>query len=69
MLKSQVQITESWRRAREAALPTLTDGLKRDRGEVTAQTAMIALLVIAAVAAGTIIASRITGNANKIPSP
>ncbi len=69
MLKTQVQITESWRRAREAALPTSTDRLERDRGEVTAQTAMIALLVIAAVAAGTIIASRITGNANKIPSP
>jgi hypothetical protein len=67
MLKTQVQVLESWRRARESALPSPVDN--RDRGEVTAQTAMIALLVIAAVAAGTIIASRITGNANKIPSP
>ena len=67
MLKTQVQILESWRQARESALPTYADG--RDRGEVTAQTAMIALLVIAAIAAGGIIASKITGNANKIPSP
>jgi len=67
MLKTQVQVLESWRRARESALLTSMDD--RDRGEVTAQTAMIALLVIAAIAAGTIIASRITGNANKIPSP
>jgi hypothetical protein len=67
MLKTQVQVLESWRRARESALLNSMDD--RDRGEVTAQTAMIALLVIAAVAAGTIIASRITGNANKIPSP
>jgi hypothetical protein len=67
MLKTQVQVLESWRRARESALLNSMDD--RDRGEVTAQTTMIALLVIAAVAAGTIIASRITGNANKIPSP
>jgi hypothetical protein len=67
MLKTQVQVLESWRRAQESALLTSMDD--RDRGEVTAQTAMIALLVIAAIAAGTIIASRITGNANKIPSP
>ncbi len=67
MLKTQVQVLESWRRARESLLLTSTDD--RDRGEVTAQTALIALLVIAAIAAGTIIASRITGNANKIPSP
>ncbi len=69
MLKTQVQILESWRRAQEAALPASMTGRESDRGEVTAQTAMIALLVIAAVAAGTIIASRITGNANKIPTP
>jgi hypothetical protein len=69
MLKTQVQILESWRRAQEAALPTSMHDRESDRGEVTAQTAMIALLVIAAVAAGTIIASRITGNANKIPTP
>ncbi len=69
MLKTQVQVLESWRRARESALSTQIDRQTRDRGEVTAQTAMIALLVIAAIAAGGIIASKITGNANKIPSP
>jgi len=69
MLKTQVQVLESWRRARESALSTSLDLQDRDRGEVTAQTAMIALLVIAAIAAGGIIASKITGNANKIPSP
>jgi len=69
MLKTQVQVLESWRRARESVFATSLDDGSDDRGEVTAQTAMIALLVIAAVAAGAVIASRITGNANKIPTP
>ena len=41
----------------------------RDRGEVTATTALIVLLVIAAIAAGTIIATKITNNANNVPEP
>lgn len=69
MLKTQVQIMETWRRTREAALPTPAERLEQDRGEVTAQTAMIALLVLAAVAAGGVIAGKIAGHAAKIPAP
>ena len=42
---------------------------ERDRGEVTATTAMIVLLVTAAIAAGVIIADRISSNAESVPSP
>lgn len=42
---------------------------ERDRGEVTATTALIVLLVTAAIAAGVVIAQRINDNANNIPSP
>jgi carbon starvation protein CstA len=40
-----------------------------ERGEVTATTALIFLLVVAAIAAGGVIATRITGNANRVPTP
>jgi hypothetical protein len=40
-----------------------------ERGEVTATTALIFLLVVAAIAAGGVIATRITGNANNVPTP
>lgn len=42
---------------------------ERDRGEVTATTALIVLLVTAAIAAGVIIADRISSNAESVPSP
>ncbi len=42
---------------------------ERDRGEVTATTALIVLLVTAAIAAGIIIADRIRSNAESVPSP
>ena len=46
------------------------DGTRQDeRGEVTANTAMIVLLVVAALTAGGIIAAKIVANANKVPSP
>lgn len=41
----------------------------RDRGEVTATTAMIVILVIAAIAAAGFIAQKMTDNANNVPSP
>lgn len=40
-----------------------------ERGSSTAETAMILLLVAAAIAAGTIIAQKMTDNANNVPSP
>lgn len=40
-----------------------------ERGSSTAQTAMILLLVGAAIAAGTIIAGKMTENANNVPTP
>ena len=49
--------------------PRVEAGDDRDRGEVTATTAIIVLLVIAAIAAGTVIATAITNNANNVPSP
>jgi hypothetical protein len=40
-----------------------------DRGEVTATTALIVLLVVAAITAGGIIAAKLVANANNVPSP
>ena len=60
----------AWFRAsdltRERLRPARDD---HDRGEVTATTALIVILVIAAIAAGGIIASKIASNANSVPSP
>ena len=42
---------------------------ERDRGEITATTALIVILVIAAIAAGGVIAAKIAGNANNVPEP
>lgn len=43
--------------------------LNRERGEITATTAIIVLLTIAALTAGGIIAGKIVANANNVPSP
>lgn len=64
ILETQVRMISAWYRAgdhirRKAA----TDA---DRGEVTATTAIIVILVIAA---GAIIAARITSNAENVPAP
>lgn len=66
MLKSQIKTMQAWRDAAEVARDTSLD---RDRGEVTAQTALIVLLVTAAIAAGGIIAGLIVQNAGNVPSP
>jgi hypothetical protein len=47
----------------------LADALRDERGEVTANTAMIVLLVVAAITAGGIIATKLVANANNVPSP
>ena len=68
MLKAQLEILQLWYRAGEA-LREAAATEHEDRGEVTAQTAMIVLLVGAAIAAGTAIALVMTNNTNNIPSP
>ena len=67
MLRIQVHILSYWSNARAAARRLVDDA--RDTGEITATTAMIVILVIAAVAAGGIIATKIRANANNVPSP
>ncbi len=68
MLELQLRVLTIWWAASDqlrARLHTVDD----DRGEVTATTAMIVILVIAAIAAGAIIAAKINSNANNIPTP
>lgn len=67
MLRIQVRILNHWSNARGAARRHVDDA--RDTGEITATTAMIVILVIAAVAAGGIIATKIRANANNVPTP
>ncbi len=67
MLKQQIKMLAAWYAVGDAMRDR--DREDRDRGEVTATTALIVLLVIAAIAAGTIIATKITNNANNVPEP
>jgi heme A synthase len=67
MLELQIKLLTAWWLVADSATSRIDD--ERDRGEVTATTAIIVLLVIAAIAAGTIIATRITTNANNVPTP
>ncbi len=69
MMKTQVQIIALWYQAGCALRALASDRLDEDDGEVTAQTALIVLLVAAAIVAGGIIATRMTDNANNIESP
>lgn len=69
MLQLQMKLLTAWMAAREAVTERLEEARHDDRGEVNAQTAFIVLLVIAAIAAGGIIATNITDNANNVPSP
>lgn len=67
MLELQVSVLQAWYAASDAF--RRRTNARDDHGEVTATTALIVLLVIAAIAAGTVIATRITDNANNVPSP
>ncbi len=67
MLDLQVKVWSAWLHARGRALERVADD--RDRGEVTAQTALIVILVIAAIAAGGVIATKIGNNAEAVPEP
>lgn len=68
MLEMQVKVLSAWHAAGEAVRRRSIDP-RDERGEVTATTALIFLLVVAAIAAGAVIATKITGNADKVPSP
>lgn len=67
LLKQQIKMLTAWYAVGDAMRDRVRED--RDRGEVTATTALIVLLVIAAIAAGTIIATKITNNANNVPEP
>ena len=67
LLEQQIKILAAWCVAGNAMHDRVRKD--RDRGEVTATTALIVLLVIAAIAAGTIIATKINNNANNVPEP
>lgn len=66
MLKTQVRLATRLQDATDSIRTFAADNHRDDRGEVTSQTIVIALLVIAAVAAGGIIATRIGNEAAKI---
>ena len=68
-MEVQMRVLSAWYAAAEAIRARAADARHDERGEVTAMTAIIVLLVIAAIAAGGIIASKITSNANNVPSP
>ncbi len=69
MLQLQMKVLSAWVAAGDAVNSRLQEARHDDRGEVNAMTAFIVLLVIAAIAAGGIIAAKITANANNVPSP
>lgn len=69
MLDVQIKVLSAWYAAGNELRDRLVAARRDDRGEVTATTAIIVLLVIAAITAGGVIASKITSNANNVPSP
>lgn len=68
MLELQVKVLAAWHRAGDALRERVASETD-DRGEVTATTAMIVLLVVAAIAAGGVIATKIGNNAEAVPEP
>ena len=69
MLELQVQLLCAWWQISDTIRERLHSIRDDERGEVTAQTAVIVILVIASIAAGTVIATKIAGYANKVPDP
>jgi hypothetical protein len=69
MLNLQVQMLTAWLSARNRLCERARAARHDDRGEITSQTILIVLLAVAAITAGGVIAAKITGNANAIPSP
>lgn len=69
MVQWELRLMMAWWAAGDRLRERVAEARHDDRGEVTATTALIVLLVIAAIAAGAVIASKITSNANNVPSP
>jgi len=68
MLELQVKMLSAWFHAGET-MRSRIEVDRKDRGEVTATTAFIVILVIAAITAGGIIAAKIANNAAAVPEP
>ena len=68
MLKTQIQMIQLWTSAGDV-MRDRASVMREDRGEVTGQTALIVLLVTAAIAAGVAIAAAMASNTSNIPTP
>lgn len=68
MMKPQVEMIRLGYRASNAVREVAANS-RDDRGEVTGQTALIVLLVTAAIAAGVAIAAAMASNTSNIPTP
>lgn len=68
MQNIQMELVQLWYKAGDV-LATASERSRDDRGEVTAQTALIVVLVTGAIAAGLLINAVLTDNVNAIPDP
>jgi hypothetical protein len=68
MLELQVKVLAAWHRAGQSVRSRMAAD-HEDRGDVTASTALTVILVVAALAAGAVVAARIMNNAEAIPEP
>lgn len=68
MLELQVKMLSAWHHAGQAVRARTQSG-QEDRGDVTATTALTVILVIATIAAGAVIATKIANNAAAVPEP
>jgi hypothetical protein len=64
-----IQLYVWWLTATTNLHDRLDAARRDDRGEITSTTAIIVLLVTAAITAGGIIAAKLIANANNVPSP
>jgi hypothetical protein len=69
MLQLQLFVIQAWLTAKQGVTERIENtDWTNDRGEITAQMIIIGILCLAAVAAGAIVTSKITGHVNKIPN-
>ena len=69
MLALEVRMVTVWMAAGDTIRHRLREAWDDDGGEITATTALIVILVIAAIGAGTVIATKIANNARHVPEP
>jgi beta-lactamase regulating signal transducer with metallopeptidase domain len=69
MLELQLGLLTMWWSASDQIRERLANARDDERGEITATTAIIVILVIAAIGAGGVIAAKIAANANNVPTP